>query len=345
MNRRFEVCQMDASRPRPDGLLFDSERESLLELLFSGSTSDELDRHAKELLLARDAMTAWEARLRADGVRRFILGSHRIFDLLCQGETYEVLRGQNLFSGRVDVLKAMYRATNSIQRRARHLRKLHVQSLLHSPQFVAVYHVGYHGTNFAVVEPVCGGDLRALVQQQGPLPMAVAGTALSLAAEGIGEVHALGLAYSNIQPSKILFTGETKTKFCDAGEGQRLGTVCALPPPSGSFLDFASPEILRGDVVTPASDVYSLGCLLYYAVTAKVPFPGGTQDDKRRAHLNRFPVDPRRLAEGLDDEFVACMAAMMAKAPSERIQSPAAVIECLDRWVDTGSERGPASSE
>jgi serine/threonine protein kinase len=98
-------------------------------------------------------------------------------------------------------------------------------------------------------------------------------------------------------------------------------------------LDFVSPEIVAGNEITPASDVYSLGYVLYYAVTGKVAFPGGTEEDKRQGHLHLRPLDPRRLADGLDDAFLDVMAAMMAKTPNERIQSTAGLITRLEPWT------------
>lgn len=278
-------------------------------------------------------MTSWEARLRATGATRFMLGNHRLCQLICQGDTYEVLRGQNLFTGRVDVLKVMYRADNTCERRARHFRKLRLQCSIRSPQLVVVYDVGHRGTSIAVVEHVPGADIRALVRQHGPLPAALAATVLSQAALGLGTIHRLGMAHSNLQPNKILIGEAGTAKLCDAGEGLPLGTVSGPPPRSGRPLDFASPELFAGDEITPAADVYSLGCILYYAITGKVPFPGGAENDKRCGHLYHYPIDPRRLVDGLEDAFLDVMAGMMAKIPSKRIASVAEVVGRLEPWV------------
>ena len=70
----------------------------------------------------------------------------------------------------------------------------------------------------------------------------------------------------------------------------------------------------------PAWDIYSLGCTLYYAVTGKVPFPGGTTSDKARAHCGLKPLDPRRLNHQLSDAFVDVVADMMAKDPAQRVR-------------------------
>ena len=96
----------------------------------------------------------------------------------------------------------------------------------------------------------------------------------------------------------------------------------------------AAEQITAPDRPTQVSDIYALGCTLYYAVTGKVPFPGGTARDKAKAHMQLLPIDPLRLNSELSDEFVEVIADMMAKVPAERIQTAADVITRLAPWVD-----------
>ena len=82
-----------------------------------------------------------------------------------------------------------------------------------------------------------------------------------------------------------------------------------------------------------SSDIYSLGCSLYYAVTGKVPFPGGTTSDKLRRHLEEAPLTPARFNPQLDAEFVDLIADMMHKRADQRIQRRAEVVERLRPWT------------
>jgi serine/threonine protein kinase len=102
--------------------------------------------------------------------------------------------------------------------------------------------------------------------------------------------------------------------------------------------DYLAPDHIKNPCdPQPAWDIYSLGCTLYYAVSGKVPFPGGTTADKARAHCDLRPLDPRRLNHHLSDPFVDVLADMMAKDPVQRIQSAAEVIERLAPWAREAS--------
>src|SRR5690606_1050883 len=95
--------------------------------------------------------------------------------------------------------------------------------------------------------------------------------------------------------------------------------------------------------VLPASDIYSLGCTLYYAVTGKVPYPGGDSRSKCRRHLEETPWHPRRFAPELADEIVELIADMMEKDPQLRINSAAVVAERLLPWCDGETQLLPTT--
>ena len=100
--------------------------------------------------------------------------------------------------------------------------------------------------------------------------------------------------------------------------------------------DFLAPEVvISPGEVRPISDIYSLGCTLYYAVTGKVPFPGGDTADKLRRHIDELPIPPLRLNNELDENFIAIIGAMMQKLPQDRIATAAEAFERLKPWVDS----------
>jgi eukaryotic-like serine/threonine-protein kinase len=114
-----------------------------------------------------------------------------------------------------------------------------------------------------------------------------------------------------------------------------LGKIVGTP-------DYVSPDHIEAPWnPTPAWDVYSLGCTLFYAVTGKVPFPGGSTNEKILAHLQRRPLNPRRFNRDLSDRFVDVIADMMAKKPADRIPSAKEVAARLSPWIDRPGQGVP----
>lgn len=316
------------------GALSARELDNLVEMVRSGALPDKIDELVKALLDSRNAITSWEAERRKAGTTTLLFGSHRLFELLHSGESYEVLLGQHLFTGRIDIVKVARGASSSLELRQQYLRKLRVQSSLHSARFAEVYDAGYaRAVDFTVFEFIKGIDLRALVRARGPLTMHEASVIVAETAAALGVLHALGLVYGFIDPSKIIVEDNRTVKLCDVGAAEAPGEIAAIHSKSGRAIDFLSPEAVAGAEVGLISDIYSLGCILYYCVTSKVPFPGTSEARKREAHMRSYPLDPRRLADGLDDAFVDIIAAMMAKEAADRVESAQEVVARLKPWM------------
>jgi serine/threonine protein kinase len=163
--------------------------------------------------------------------------------------------------------------------------------------------------------------------------MHTASAIICQAARGLEHAHSRGLIHRDVKPGNLLVTPDGRCKVSDLGlagylhdEGESRHTV--------GTADYLSPEqITTPSKLTTTCDIYSLGCTLYYSVTGKVPFPGGTTREKARKHCYDQPIDPRRLNPDLDTDFVDVLADLMAKRPEERVPSAAAVIERLAPWA------------
>ena len=163
--------------------------------------------------------------------------------------------------------------------------------------------------------------------------MSAAASIISQAAEGLEYAHAQGIVHRDVKPGNVLVSPQGEVKLSDLGLAGPLAGQPEPDPRHGKIVgtaDYLSPDHVRDPWnPTPAWDIYSLGCTLYYAATGKVPFPGGTTADKARAHCELRPLDPRRLNPRLSPEFVEVMADMMAKDPAQRIGSAREVIARL----------------
>jgi len=122
-----------------------------------------------------------------------------------------------------------------------------------------------------------------------------------------------------VKPGNVLVSPEGEAKLSDLGLAGPLSGQSETDPRQGKIAGrpttFRPTRSATPGTPRPAWDIYSLGCTLYYAVTGKVPFPGGRRRDKARAHCELRPLDPRRLNPRLGADFVEVMADMMAKEP------------------------------
>jgi serine/threonine protein kinase len=196
-----------------------------------------------------------------------------------------------------------------------------------------------------VVEFVPGTDLRRLVRSQRRLTMQQAASIVMQAAHGLEYAHRRGLIHRDVKPGNILVTPDGIAKVSDLGlagfvheahSDPRAGKIVGTP-------DYLSPEQIRSPAdITKVSDIYSLGCTLYYAVTGKVPFPGGTPANKAQRHCEEIPWHPRRFNPDISEEFAEIIADMMDKDPRARISSMAEVAARLEPWA---SDAGPIPSQ
>lgn len=299
------------------------------------------DRQLAERLVEMNVLNAWQAKQLLDGRTKFDLNQYRIVDSLGQGGMGQVFKAQDSKTGRIVAVKVLpiHKATpEAIENFTREIRTL---ASLDHPRLVAALAGERDGkVHFLVTEYVPGLDLRKLVRREGPLTMTAASNIIYQVAEGLEYAHGQGMIHRDVKPGNVLVTPEGEAKLSDLGLAGPLEGGRENDPRFGKVVgtaDYLSPDQVTSPwQPTPAWDIYALGCTMYYAVTGKVPFPGGTTSDKAMAHCKLRPLDPRRLNPRLTPEFVDMMADMMAKDPAQRIASAATVKERLKPWLPGG---------
>ena len=292
------------------------------------------DRQLADRLVEMRLLNAWQAKQLLDGRTKFNLGPYAIIDSIGQGGVGQVFKARHGKMGRTVAVKVLPRDKSTPQAVANFTREIRALFRLNHPKLVAALDSGQDGNvYYLVTEYVPGMDLRKLVRQQGPLDAATAASIISQVAEGLEYAHTQGIIHRDVKPGNVLVSPEGEAKLSDLGFASPLDSSLESDPRYGKIAgtaDYLSPDQIRDPRrPAPAWDIYSLGCTLYYAVTGKVPFPGGTTADKARAHCELRPLDPRRLNPRLSAEFVEVMADMMAKEPAERIASAREVIARL----------------
>ena len=292
-------------------------------------------------------LNRWQVEQLKEGRTKFTLGPYRIVNAIGQGGMGHVFKAEHKLLGRIEAIKVLPKSKSTPDAVAAFQREIRAQAQLDHPNLVRVSYADYEGdTYFFVTEYVPGTDLRKLVRRNGPLPFPIASTIVSQAAEGLHYAHRRGLVHRDVKPGNLLVTPDGRTKITDLGLAWFLmeELEAAKPAGKGSSLvgtaDYLAPETIREpDKILPVSDVYSLGCTLYYAVTGKVPFPGGNTAEKIRRHLHETPLNPLHFNPDLPDGFCDAIAAMMHKDPDKRTPTAAAVVELLRPWCDANATK------
>jgi serine/threonine protein kinase len=325
------------------GLLSDAQiREAITGIiksdLHSARRPDEItDRDLSNYLVANNVLTSYQVDQLRAGRTKLSLGSYLIKDWIGQGGMGQVFKAEHQVMGRECAIKVLPLSKSTDHAIESFMREIRVQAKLDHPNLVRAYDAGKDGNvHYLVVEYVPGTDLRRLVRSKGRLSIQQASSIVKQAAEGLAYAHQQDLIHRDVKPGNILVTPGGLAKVSDLGLAAFM-TDYENDPRHGKVVgtaDYLSPEQIRNPKdITSVSDIYSLGCTLYYAVTGKVPFPGGTAKNKARRHLEETPWHPRRFNEEVSDEFVDLIADMMEKEPASRIQSAAEVAQRLEPWA------------
>jgi len=221
-----------------------------------------------------------------------VIAGYRIVSLIGRGGMGVVYEAVQLTLDRPVALKLIDPAhADDEEFRARFVRESHVAAALEHPHVIPVYEAREDGgLLFIAMRLVRGPSLAELFTAEAPLVPARAVRLLSQVASALGAAHARGLVHRDVKPANILLHERDHAYLTDfgvshevgdeglTGIGERLGTV-----------DYMAPEQCRGERVGPAADIYSLGCVLYEALTGRPPYPAASEAARIAAHLHDPP--------------------------------------------------------
>jgi serine/threonine-protein kinase len=212
---------------------------------------------------------------------------------------------------------------------------------LDHPNIARAHYVGEdRGVQYIVLEYIDGTNVRDLVYANGPLQI---GDALNIALQISGALaHAWEreVVHRDIKPSNIIIAHDGLAKLVDMGlarleyieQTEDDGTATGVT--LGTF-DYISPEQARNPRDADIrSDIYSLGCTLFFMLTGRSPFPEGTVLQKLLAHQSELPPDVRELRPDVPDMLAAVLTTMLAKRPEDRFQTPLDVSAALTSCVE-----------
>ena len=274
------------------------------------------------------------------------VGGYQLEVRLGEGGMGEVWRGSHAMLARPAAIKlirssvaAQIGSTNRDVLKRRFALEVQATASLRSPHTVAIYDFGMaqDGTLYYVMELLEGMDLEKLARQHGPMPAARVVHVLQQVCHSLREAHQRGMVHRDLKPSNVFLcrygADYDFVKVLDFGLVKLLdqtdpgltatGTITGTP-------SFMAPEQIRTRTVDARSDIYLVGCLAYYLLTAELVFRGPTPRRWMQQHLREKPARPTRRApspvpRALEELVLRCL----AKDPADRPRSAEALLEAL----------------
>ena len=302
-----------------------------------------------EYLVAQNILSAFQAeRILQGKTQGLVLGPYVLSDTIGQGSMGQVYKGLNKTDNLWYAVKVLPRRSMWNVRLAR--RQVRSFAQFSHPAVVPFVDVGTSGGQHYLVWPLVEGEsLEAKVEREGKLTPDVAATILSQVAQGLAVAHQNELFHGLLKPSNILIGSDGQAKLLDFGigslladnEGESLVDTMSTANTLTSGLDCSSPEsIMEPTNRTRAGDQYSLGCVLYYALSGRYPFGDGTAVEKMMAHQFKQPTPIREVVPGVPDGISAVLERLMQKAPDARYAGVDELVEALQPYAVVQSRGG-----
>jgi serine/threonine protein kinase len=304
-------------------------------------------------LVEQGVLSQFQAeRVLANKAAGLVLGPYVLSDSIGTGSMGQVYKATSKTDGSMYAVKVLPRRSMWNVRLAR--RQVRAFGQVTHRAVVPFVDVGTAGGLHYLVWPLVEGEpLDRLVQRQGQLPPEHAAAIGLQIAQGLAACHSQGIFHGLLKPSNIMVSPDLGVSILDFGigsllvenEDESLVDTMSTANTLTSGLDCASPEsIMEPTNRTPAGDQYSLGCLLYYCVTGRYPFPEGSAVEKMMAHQFKQPTPVKELAAHVPDKFAEVIERLMQKSPEARFTGADEIAEALTPLAGDAAARATAPS-
>ena len=231
--------------------------------------------------------------------------------------------------------------------RGRFMAESRIAASLDHPNVVPIFRAGEDdGVLFLAMRFVSGDDLRTIVDRDGPLSPERAAIVVTQVAAALAAAHARGLVHRDVKPANILVTGDDHCYLTDFGLVKDLAATAGVTRTGEVLgtLDYVAPERIQGGETGPWTDVYALGCVLFFALTGSVVFPLEAPERKLWAHVSAPPPSPAALRPDIPPALDEVVARALAKDPGERYESAPALATAVREAASASGEPPAATS-
>ncbi|MFD8869425.1 serine/threonine-protein kinase [Streptomyces sp. NPDC059590] len=256
-----------------------------------------------------------------------------------RGGMGEVWRATDEVLRRTVAVKLLLGDDPGSQAAARFRLEAQTAARLSHPNIVGVFDFGARdGRFYLVMELVEGQSLAQELTSQGALRAERVAVIAAQAAAGLASAHRTGIVHRDIKPGNLMSDADGTVKIGDFGIARFVDDPATALTTAGQIIGtslYLAPERALGRPASPASDVYSLGCLLYQLLTGAPPFQADTSAATLAQHIDAAPVPPRSRGFQLPPAFENFLLGMLAKQPEDR---PAA--QQVADWFGSGAWQG-----
>ncbi|MCA9190342.1 MAG: serine/threonine protein kinase [Planctomycetales bacterium] len=247
-----------------------------------------------------------------------------------------VFRGRDLRLDRIVAIKVIPASRRDPETLRRFRLEAQSAARLDHPNIARVYYVGEaEQWNYIVFEFIDGVNIRELVEMEGPLSIDEAVYYTRQVAEALQHAQERDVVHRDIKPSNVLVTAAGIAKLVDMGLARTTALDHSTTDATASGItlgtfDYISPEQARNPREADVrSDLYSLGCTLFFMLTGRPPFPEGTALQKLLSHGSEPPPDVRNYRDDISDQLFEIIMKLMSKRPLDRYQKPIDLISDL----------------
>jgi serine/threonine protein kinase len=307
----------------------------------NSTTPGEIDALIDRLIDAR-LITRWQAdRLLEGRYKGFFLGKYKLLDHLGTGGMSNVYLAEHVLMQRRVAIKVLPKhRVEDTSYLGRFYREAQAAASLDHHNIVRAFDVDNEaGNHYLVMEYVEGRDLQRMVKEDGPMDYATAVDYIRQAAEGLAHAHEAGLIHRDIKPANLLVDRKNVVKVLDLGlarfsDEKKASLTVDYDENVLGTADYLAPEqALDSHSADARSDIYGLGCSLYYLLTGHPPFPGGTLAQRLMRHQKQPPPKIAIDRPDVPDDLANLCMKMMAKNPEQRFQSATEVTMVLRQWL------------